>query len=142
MSFKIDTPLEKRIQLSEKMREKYPDRLPIIIEIQKQPNPIQLSQTRFIVHKSYTVGRLITEIRKNSPTLKSDEAMFLFCDAKNNGILAPISKTVEELYTQYKDADGFLYFTVAKENVFGQGILEVIDSTFNGIFNGISKFLF
>jgi len=120
------------------MREKYPDRLPIIIEIQKQPNPIQLSQTRFIVHKSYTVGRLITEIRKNSPTLKSDEAMFLFCDAKNNGILAPISKTIEELYNQYKDTDGFLYFTIAKENVFGQGILETIDS----IVNGISKFLF
>ena len=138
MSFKTDTPLEKRIQLSEKIREKYPDRLPIIIEIQQQTNPITLSQSRFIVHREHTVGRLVTEIRKSTTNLKPEEAMFLFCDAKNNGILAPISKTVEELYNKYKDTDGFLYFTIAKENVFGESILKTIDS----VFNGISKFLF
>lgn len=136
MSFKKDTPLEKRLQLSEKIREKHPDRLPVIIEIQPQPNAIELTQHRFLVQKEHTIGRLVTEIRKNSSNLKPEEAMFLFCDAKNNGILVPISKTIEEIYNTYKDTDGFLYFTVAKENVFGA---EFVDFC-TGIVRGVTGF--
>ena len=138
MSFKKDTPLEKRMQLSEKIREKYTDRLPVIIEIQKQPNSIKLTQNRFIVQREHTIGRLLTEIRKNCENLEPKEAMFLFCDTQNGGILAPISKTIEEIYNAYKDADGFLYFTIAKENVFGDSIINFC----SGIVNGLIKFFF
>lgn len=119
MDFKKDNSFDKRSQLSSKITDKYPSKVPIIVEVAKQDRKrITLPQNKYLVENSSTLGSFLVELRKNIDISK-EEAIFLFCMYDNRDVLIPVSKTVGDIYSNYKDADGFLYFVVALESVFG-----------------------
>lgn len=115
--FKKNNSLEKRQSESNRIREKYGDRLPIIVEKHagKSSSDIpDIDKKKYLVPKDLTVGQFQYVIRKRLK-LDSEKAVFLFVD----GILPSTSGLLTELYDNHKDEDGFLYVTYSGENTFG-----------------------
>jgi hypothetical protein len=118
--FKTDHPLDKRRDIVRKLRESYPDRVPIIIEPDTH-SQLGLSRVRFLAPHNSTLQKLFIEIRKQ--TLENDKPMpdmalfVLFGDAQ---IMAPMAHTVGQLYAQCADPeDGMLYGRLMRESTFG-----------------------
>ena len=117
-TFKKDTPFQKRVELAERIRSQYKDRIPVIVEVaQSNDKKLQLNRKKFLAPADISMGAFLSEIRKQA-NIRSEEALFLFCGS-NNGILVPTSNSISQVYDKYKDEDGFLYMVVALENTFG-----------------------
>ena len=63
----------------------------------------------------YTVGEVLAVLRTRLD-LSRDEGLVLFAQEKY--MLKPNTK-IEDVYTRYKDEDGFLYLVYADENIYG-----------------------
>lgn len=112
MTFKDNNTFEKRVQLSKKIKEKYPDRIPIIIQASKD---IELKREKFLSPTDITVGGFLFELRKTLH-IHHTQALFLYTD----NLLLVTSSAIEVIYNKHKSDDGFLYITVAKERTFGE----------------------
>ena len=113
--FKKAHSQEERKNVSERIRAKYPDRVPVIIN--KSPDstlPI-CEKVKFIVPADITLGKFMYEIRKHIE-LAPECAIFLFI----NNILPPVTAEMSDIYSKYADEDGFLYIVYTGENTFGQ----------------------
>lgn len=112
-SFKQQHSLEDRIKESARILEKYPDRIPIVIEQHGEKLPT-VDKKKFLVPSELTVVNFIHIIRKRTK-LNPEDGIYLFC---GNQLLSG-AKQVGACYKDYKDADGFLYITYSGENTFG-----------------------
>lgn len=115
MSYKEKFSFFERNAEAKKMLEKYPNRIPVIVEVAKNCGLKPLSKQKFLVPNELTMGQFIYVIRKRIPDFKPNQALFLFCD----NVLVPTSITIESIYDEHKSDDDFLYCTVALENTFG-----------------------
>ncbi|KYR03022.1 MAP1-LC3 domain-containing protein [Tieghemostelium lacteum] len=119
-SFKNEYNLEKRKQLSAKIRNRYRDRIPIIVERAANSDIPDLNKKKYLAQSEMTLEKFITEIRKHfseeTKTNVSKVALFLFVNKSN---LPPSSTLISTIYEKYKDEDGFLYITYSGENTFG-----------------------
>ena len=113
MTFQKKFDLETRIKESTRIKEKYPNKLPVIVE-QHKSSTIKIEKSKFLVPEELTVAQLLVIIRKRLQ-LDSTQAIYIF--AKN--ILPPTTQTISSLYSENKDEDGFLYLQYCNENVFG-----------------------
>lgn len=113
--FKRDHVFEKRRAEGDKIRRKYPDRVPVIVE--KAPNTRHppLDKKKFLVPNDLTVGQFYFLIRKRIH-LRPDDALFLFV----NNCIPPTSATIGLLYHEHHDKDCFLYMAYSDENVYGE----------------------
>ncbi|KAF8753446.1 protein 8 precursor [Rhizoctonia solani] len=89
--FKDEHPFEKRKAEAERIRQKYPDRIPDL-----------------------TVGQFVYVIRKRIK-LAPEKAIFIFVDE----VLPPTAALMSAIYEEHKDEDGFLYVSYSGENTFG-----------------------
>ena len=98
----------------EKIKEKYPDKVPIII---REIHPhLELSRRKYIVPKDITYGQLLFTIRSKMKNLKSSEALYLLAGKKYTFV--PITKTIGSTFDEYNE-NGFILLTVTKESTFG-----------------------
>lgn len=109
--FKETKTFDERKIESSNIVSKYPDRLPIIVET---AGTLVLDKHKYLVPMDLTVGQFMYVIRKRLH-LTSEAAIFLFI----NDILPPTSAQLSQVYYDNRDADGFLYCKVMKENTFG-----------------------
>lgn len=112
--FKNMVSLENRILESKRIREKYPDKIPCIIEPHKY-DIYHLIKSKMLVPKECTIGQLIYIIRKKVK-ISQEQSLYVFV---NNNILPPSSMLLKEIDSMYRDSDGFLYMMFTKENTFG-----------------------
>ena len=112
--FKNRFSLEQRCSESARIKEKYPGRIPVVIEIKKNSLLPSLDRSKFLVPFDLTVGQLMYVIRKRI-ALSPEKAIFVFVDDK----LPPTSSMVGTVYEENKDDDGFLYCVVGCETVYG-----------------------
>eukprot|EP01122_Echinamoeba_exundans_P006108 TRINITY_DN1656_c0_g1_i2.p1 TRINITY_DN1656_c0_g1~~TRINITY_DN1656_c0_g1_i2.p1 ORF type:complete len:119 (+),score=35.00 TRINITY_DN1656_c0_g1_i2:115-471(+) len=113
--FKAEHPLEKRREGASRILERYPDRIPAIVEKARLEDP-DLDQKKFLVPQDSEVAKFILQIRKHMK-LNSAEAIFIFVGDKH---YQPIGTTMmSEVYEKHKDEDGFLYITYSSESIFG-----------------------
>ncbi len=121
-NFREQNSLEKRLALSKLIRDKHPDRVPVLLTIAKSnshsknqllPQP---KNEKILVPTDYTIGKMMFQIRSQL-NLRPDTALFLFV---GKGILPPTGALVGTIYDRFKDEDQFLYITVASEATFGQ----------------------
>ena len=113
--FKRDFSFARRHEESTKIRDKYPNRIPLIVN--KNPKCTNLSditKKKYLVPIDLTVGQFIYVIR-NRIKLPPEQALFVFV----NETLPPTSQTIKDLYENHADEDGFLYMIYTGENVFG-----------------------
>ena len=113
-TFKSSKSLEDRISESKKIIEKYPDRIPIIVEKSADSNLKDIDKQKYLVPKELTFSQFLYIIRKRIH-LNEAEALFIFINNK----LVPSNKSMNEVYDVDKDEDGFLYVTYTNENTFG-----------------------
>lgn len=111
--------MEHRISISKKICEKYPDRIPVLIEpFGKQKEVPFLTLKKFIVPEDITLAKFISQVRNKHTDqliLKEEQALFFMI----NNILPPVGSLMGDLYKRYKDNTGFLVFHIQEESVFG-----------------------
>uniref|UniRef100_A0A672Z019 Microtubule-associated protein 1 light chain 3 gamma, like n=1 Tax=Sphaeramia orbicularis TaxID=375764 RepID=A0A672Z019_9TELE len=96
------------------IRSKFPNKLPVIVEryIREKTLPL-LDKTKFLVPFELTLGQFFC---LNKIDLDSTQALFLLVAEKN---MSCMSSSMGEVYSRYRDADGFLYITYASQEMFG-----------------------
>ncbi|KAK6917286.1 Autophagy protein Atg8 ubiquitin-like [Dillenia turbinata] len=113
-SFKSEHPLEKRQAEASRIREKYPDRIPVIVEKAEKSDIPDIDKKKYLVPADLTVGQFVYVVRKRIK-LSAEKAIFVF--VKNT--LPPTAAIMSAIYEENKDEDGFLYMTYSGENTFG-----------------------
>jgi len=115
-SFKASRSLSTRIAEVESIREKFPSKVPIIVERYKKEEDLpRIDKFKFLVPKDLTFSQLSNIIRVRL-RIRQNQAFFLFV---SNGDIPSLSSTVTEVYSRYKDKDGFLYVTYSSQESFG-----------------------
>ncbi|KAF6077548.1 GABA type A receptor associated protein like 2 [Phyllostomus discolor] len=99
---------------SAKIRAKYPDRVPVIVEKVSGSQIVDIDKRKYLVPSDITVAQFMWIIRKRIQ-LPSEKAIFLFVDKT----VPQSSLTMGQLYEKEKDEDGFLYVAYSGENTFG-----------------------
>ena len=107
--------LEQRLKESSEILQKYPNKIPIIIEKNNMDtNLSNLDRNKFLVPDDLTFGQIIHIIRKRldlNPTI----GIYLYC---NNNLITTTSN-IRSVYKDYHNEDKFLYITYSGENTFG-----------------------
>lgn len=115
VSYKTQFDLEHRIEESTRIKNKYPDRIPVIVEMKDNcVNVPNIDKSKFLVPNDLTLGQFIYVVRKRIQ-IEPEKALFCFIDDVIPSPNVPISK----LYEDHKDEDGFLYVFYTGENTFG-----------------------
>ena len=111
----IDTyTFEQRYNETYRIRQSYPDRVPIICEKSLNQDLPNIDKNKYLVPVDLTVGQFLFVIKRRIK-LRHEEALYLFI----NGTIPPTSELIGTTYEKHKNNDGFLYITYAKENTFG-----------------------
>jgi GABA(A) receptor-associated protein len=109
--------LEQRQTESARIMQRFPGRIPIIIEKSNRATDIpDLPRNRYLAPADMTVGQFIYVIRK-SISLPPEKALFVFVGTS----LPTTGMIIRELYRDYHHEDGFLYATYSGESTFGGG---------------------
>jgi GABA(A) receptor-associated protein len=114
MKFKQEYQYEERVKESTSMRNKYPDRIPVICEKNGNNRVPEIDKKKYLVPSDLTVGQFIYIIRKRLK-LSSDQAIFIFI----NEFIPPSNSLLSHMDELYRDKDGFMYITYSGESVFG-----------------------
>ncbi|KAF2349680.1 Autophagy protein Atg8 ubiquitin-like [Trinorchestia longiramus] len=115
-SYRFQKPFEERSRESSELLKHDPDLLPLILE--KAPTEKflpPLDRKKFLLARSSTLGQLHSTIRYRLQ-LHQDQSFFLLVDGQH---MPNLSSTIEQLYQEFKDEDGFLYLEYASQEVFG-----------------------
>ena len=102
---------QQRLELAQRLRSKYPDRIPVVFIPSKD---LYLTKIKFLVEKDLQFNSIIAVVRKYI-NLKSHDA--IFCIIKNK--IPPNTEIMWNIYQQNKHDDGFLYINIRKESTFG-----------------------
>uniref|UniRef100_A0A671M547 Gamma-aminobutyric acid receptor-associated protein-like n=1 Tax=Sinocyclocheilus anshuiensis TaxID=1608454 RepID=A0A671M547_9TELE len=112
--YKEEHPFEKRRSEGEKIRKKYPDRVPVIVEKAPKARIGDLDKKKYLVPSDLTVGQFYFLIRKRIH-LRAEDALFFFV----NNVIPPTSATMGLLYQEHHEEDFFLYIAYSDESVYG-----------------------
>lgn len=113
-AYQKENPIEKRIEESRRIREKFPERIPVIVEKAAKSDIPDIDKKKYLVPGDLTVGQFVYVIRKRID-LTAEKAIFVFV----NNVLPPTAALMSSIYKEHKDEDGFLYITYTGENTFG-----------------------
>jgi GABA(A) receptor-associated protein len=115
MRFQSTFSFEDRCKESSRIREKFPQRIPIIVERATNSKTVpDLDKSRFLVPGEITVAQFIYVIRRRM-TLPPETALYVFV----NDTLPLATADIREIYSQHANRDGFLYMKYTGENTFG-----------------------
>ena len=115
-NFQRKYTFEERVKESKSILEKYPDRVPIIVEIaENSKKKLKLDKKKYLVPKDLFTGEFLYICRKRLK-IGPQEALFIFT---TNNVILSSSKRISDLYEEYKNKCGFVYLTLATENTFG-----------------------
>lgn len=118
-SFKLEHPLERRQIESSRIREKYPDRIPVIVERAERSDVPNIDKKKYLVPADLTVGQFVYVVRKRIK-LSAEKAIFVF--VKNT--LPPTAAMMSAIYDENKDEDSpltnfsFLLALISTSNCF------------------------
>lgn len=121
--------LEKRKSESQRILQKFSDRLPVICEKVENSDIQDIDKRKYLVPGDLSVGQFVYVIRKRI-RLPSEKAIFIFV----NDILPPTATLMSTIYEEHKDEDGFLYVLYSGENTFGEKVeLDLSDLDFSEV---------
>ncbi|CAH1779711.1 unnamed protein product [Owenia fusiformis] len=112
--FKEENTFEQRCSESTKIRSKYPDRIPVVVERAPKSQINEIDKRKFLVPNDISVAQFMWIIRRRIQ-LASEKALFLFVGK----VLPTTSASMGQIYEEHKDEDGFLYIAYSGENTFG-----------------------
>jgi len=106
--------------LTHKLRIKYPDKVPIIITMDKKCKTIKdVGTIKYLVQDNITIAQFVYIMRKRIK-LEAEEAIYLYGKLDNTQHILMAGTDMLSVYDLYKNnEDGILYMTYTGENVFG-----------------------
>ena len=114
--FKNKNTLEKRIEQFNKIKNEYPDKIPIIIERGNNCSINKIIKTKYILSNTLTMAEFV-KIIKGKLEIEPERALFFLVNGKNT---VSLNDSLGQIYDLHKDKeDGFLYMTYSEEMVFG-----------------------
>lgn len=115
MNFIKTHSFENRLKEASRIKLKYPDRIPVIVEVSNADKKnIKLDKKKYLVPHDLSIAQFIYILRKRI-NLKPEEALFIFF---NNKLIAS-SCLISEIYKNNKHSDNFLYAVISLESTFG-----------------------
>lgn len=109
--YKKTFDLEHRKNEYKRVKNKYPNRIPVILEGIELP----MNKRKYLIPHDITFSEFTWILRGKKLQLKPEEAIFLFV----NNTLIPSNTLLSSVYGENKDEDGFLYVVITKESTFG-----------------------
>lgn len=107
---------DKRKLEASRIREKYPNRIPIILEKDINCRTVDdIDKKKFLVPNDLTMGQFQYVVRKRLKTLGADQGLFFFID----NTMPAANQILAQLYDAHGHDDGFLYVVFSGENTFG-----------------------
>jgi GABA(A) receptor-associated protein len=119
--YKESVPFPQRCAEAQRIREKFPGRVPAIVERGARSDVPLIDKKKFLVPSDLTVGQFIYVVRKRL-NLPPEKALFLFV----NNTLPTTGTLMRELFAQYMSEDGFLYCTYSGESAFGSACASLL----------------
>ena len=117
-SFRESTTLLERQKRSNLLLIKYKETVPVILEKSKTDKILQsIEKTKYIIPLKTTVGDILQIIRKQMNI--NDSVSIYIMVGDNNKIMLCGSQSINQIYKEHKNDDGFLYLEYCGENVFG-----------------------
>lgn len=113
-NFRKNFTLEDRKKESSRIRTKYPERIPVIVERMESSNAPVIDKHKYLVPRDLTLGQFAFVIRKRL-SLSPEHAIYIFI----NNSIHPVSKLMSDIYKEEKEEDDFLYVHYAEEATFG-----------------------
>eukprot|EP01091_Cochliopodium_minus_P014550 TRINITY_DN4959_c0_g1_i3.p1 TRINITY_DN4959_c0_g1~~TRINITY_DN4959_c0_g1_i3.p1 ORF type:complete len:120 (-),score=26.82 TRINITY_DN4959_c0_g1_i3:99-458(-) len=114
-TFKEQHNFESRLDIANKIKMQYPQRVPVIVEKAPNSRAPEIEKKKFLAPRDITVAKFLTEIKRHIK-LSHQESLYIFV---SNNVIPQGSASMHQLYEQHKDPDGFLYITYSSENTFG-----------------------
>lgn len=108
--FKMEWSLEFRAKDCTRMREKYPDRVPLIVERESDKRVPELAKCKLLMNYTVTVAQALRIIR-NKAGLGRDCRLQLYV----NGRMLEHEQLIADVHMQERDEDGFLYCTYSMD---------------------------
>ena len=123
LPFKSGTSLSQRKEVSRILLERYPGRIPVIVEPYQDMDP-PINRHKFLPPDSITMGAFVFELRQHMKSLRGGYGLTFYALATNLGAgpsmkLLSMPSLMSTIYDEYKHEDGFLYLIYITENVFG-----------------------
>jgi GABA(A) receptor-associated protein len=115
LKFKDQHSFDKRKNEADRIRKKYPDRIPVIAEKAEKSSIPDIDKKKYLVPADLTVGQFVYVIRKRI-NLQPEKAIFIFV---NNNAIPATAALMSQVYKEQRDKDGFLYVTYSGESTFG-----------------------
>lgn len=109
-----DSDFNTRLNESKRIMNKYPDRIPVLVNKSDRSNIQDIDKKKYLVPRDMYIGQFTYIIRKN---LKLDQSEALFVTINNH--LIPTNKIMSTIYEEESNNDGFLYIIYSSENTFG-----------------------
>jgi len=101
--YKATYSLEYRLDQTTRVKNKYPDRLPIFIEA-RTPNLPRLHKPKFLIPTDLNIGHMLYILKKRL-NIDSATVMYLYV----NGRCIPTADYIIDVYNKYMDPDEHLY---------------------------------
>ena len=113
--FKQKFPFETRNNEATKILNKYPNRIPIILERSNTCKSVpDVDKKKYLVPHDLTMGQFQYVVRKRLKTITSEQGLFFVGNS-----MPSATQLLTQVYKDHKDEDGFLYVIYAGENTFG-----------------------
>jgi GABA(A) receptor-associated protein len=107
--------IDKRIDESNRIRKKYPDRVPVIIDKGSHTTP-DIDRHKYLVPKDLTMMEFCSLIRGK---IKLDKGQGLYLFVGDSQVLPKMSETMGSIDLRHKDHSGYLPIVYTLENTFG-----------------------
>lgn len=111
--FKDQFTLEQRQEEARRVRVKYPDLIPVIVEKANGTDLPDIDKKKYLVPMDISVAQFLYVIRKHVK-LRADQAIFLFI----NNQQPPLAALMGQIYKEHAE-EGFLFIIFTGESVFG-----------------------
>lgn len=119
--FRAKHTWQERLCKNRDIRQKYPDRIPILVDAYKKKGGYVLKQHKFLCPKEYTLGQFLFNLMKHFEVTDGKntalDSLRLFISDKP--ILGSINASIQHLYLDHQNVDGFLYMYYDTEEAFG-----------------------
>ncbi|THD24769.1 gamma-aminobutyric acid receptor-associated protein isoform X3 [Fasciola hepatica] len=112
--YKEEHSFEERQRDGEKIKKRYSNYVPVIVEKNPRARVGDLDKKKYLVPSDLTVGQFYFLIRRKIQ-LRAEEALFFFVD----DTIPPTSATMGALFEEHHDSDGFLYIAYSDESIYG-----------------------
>lgn len=107
---------ESRCNESQRIRAKYPERVPIILSRSKAEKTLPaIDRQKFLVPDDLSFAQFMFVVRKRIK-LRPETSIFLFV---GDSVMVPSTKPIKVVDEEFRDKDGYLYITYHGESTFG-----------------------